>query len=121
MARQVEGVRADSMASQMVRFPSSMILPEPGQTFTVGSMTYVIGADGVEEIVEALQNHPAPIVPTSTMTSPISVPRRWVRRSISNDDLIASIDRVTDRLAECQLLVDSVLDQSRASDDFSAL
>ena len=55
------------------------------------------------------------------MTSPISAPRRWVRRSISNDDLIASIDRVTDRLAECQLLVDSVLDQSRASDEVPAL
>ena len=94
-------MRVDSMASQMVRFPSSMILPEPGQTFMVGSMTWVIGANSVEEIMEAMQNHPASIVPTSTMTSPISAPRRWVRRSISNDDLIASIDRVTDRLAEC--------------------
>ena len=99
-------MRNDSMESQMVRFPSSMILPEPGQTFTVGSMTWVIGANGVEEIVEAVQNHPAPIVPTSTMTSPIAMHHRWVRRSISNADLIASIDRVTDRLAECQLLVD---------------
>ena len=80
-------------------------------------MTWVIGANGVEKIVEAVQNHPAPIVPTSTMTSLISVPRCWVRRSISNDDLIASINRVIDRLAECQLLVDSVLDQSRASDE----
>jgi hypothetical protein len=60
----------------MVYFPSSMILPEPGQTFTVGSMTWVISANGVEEIVEAVQNHPAPIVPTSTSTSPISTPRR---------------------------------------------
>ena len=57
------------MASQMVRFPSSMILPELGQTFMVGSMTWVIGANGVEEIVEAVQNHPALIVPTSTTTS----------------------------------------------------
>ena len=55
------------------------------------------------------------------MTSPIPVPCRWVRRSISNDDLIVSIDRVTDRLAECQLLVGSVLDQSRASDEFPVL
>ena len=89
------------MASQMVYFLSSMILPEPGQTFMVGSMTWVIGADGVKEIVEAVQNHPVPIVPTSTTTSPILAPHRWVRRSISNDDLIASIDRVTDRLVEC--------------------
>ena len=32
--------------------------------------------------------------------SPIPAPRRWVRRSIDNDDLIASIDRVTNGLAE---------------------
>ena len=121
MARQVGGVRADSMVSQMVRFLSSMILPEPGQTFMIGSMTWVIDANGVDEIVEAGQNHTTPIVPTSTTTSPISAPRRWVRRSISNDDLIASIDRVTDHLAECQLLMDSVLDQSRASDEVPAL
>ena len=76
MTLQVGGVRADSMASQMVRFPSSMILPEPGQTFTVGSMTWVIGANGVEEIVEAVQNHPTPIVPTSTTTSSIPTHRR---------------------------------------------
>ena len=114
-------MRANSMASQMVRFPSSMILPEPGHTFMVGSMIWVIEANGVEEIVEAVQNHPTLIVPTSIMTSPILAPRRWVRRSISNDDLIASIDRVTDRLAECQLLVDSISDQSRASDEFPVL
>jgi hypothetical protein len=78
----------------------------------VGSMTWVIGVDSVEEIMEAAQNHPAPIVPTSTPTSLISAPRHWVRRSIDNDDLIASIDWVTNRLAECQLLMDLVLDQS---------
>ena len=71
--------------------------------------------------METVQNHPAPIVPTSTTTSSISTPRRWVRRSISNNDLIVSIDRVTDRLAECQLLVDSISDQSRASDEFPVL
>jgi hypothetical protein len=107
MARQVGGVRVDSMVSQMVRFPSSMILPEPRQTFTVRSMTWVIDANGVEEIVEAVQNHPAPIMPTSSTTSLISAPHRWVRRSISNDDLSTSIDRVTNCLAECQFLMDS--------------
>ena len=54
-------------------------------------MTWVIGPNGNGEIVEAVQ------------------------------DLIASIVLVIDHLAECQLLVDSVLDQSRASDDFPAL
>ena len=88
------------MASQMVCFPSSMVLPEPSQSFTVGSITWVIGANGVEEIVEAVLNHPASIIPTSATTSLIPVPRRWARRSIDQDDLIASIDRVTDDLAK---------------------
>ena len=44
------------------------------------------------------------------------MPHRWVRRSINNDDLIEAIDLFMDRSAECQLLVDSVLDWSRASD-----
>ena len=101
------------MANQMVTFPSFMAFPEPGQIFMVGSMTWVIGPDGCREIMEAVQDHPTPIVPISAMTYPISAPRRWVRRSISNDNLITYIDRVTNRLAECQLLVDSVLDQSR--------
>ena len=49
------------------------------------------------------------------------MPHRWVRRSINNDNLIEAIDWVMDRLAECQLPVDSVLDQSRASDEPPAL
>ena len=87
----------------------------------VESMTWVIDPDSNREIVEAVQDHPAPIALTLVMTSPVPAPCRWIRRSISTDDLIASIDRVTDRLTECQLLVDSVLDRSRASDDFLAL
>ena len=84
-------------------------------------MTWVIGPDGNEEIVEVVQDHPAPIVPTPATTSLIPMPCRWVRRSISNDDLIATIDHVIDCLAECHLLVDSVLDQSRASNKFLVL
>ena len=89
------------MANQMVTFSSSMAFPELGQIFTVGSMTWIIGPDGSGEIMEAGQDHPTSIVPTSTTTSLIPTSRHWVRRSISNDDLIASIDRVTDRLTEC--------------------
>ena len=109
------------MANQMVTFPSSMALPEPGQIFTVRSMTWIIDPDGNGEIMEAMQDHPVLIALTLATTSLIPPPHRWVRRSISNDDLIASIDRVTDRLVECQLLVDSVLDQSRVSDKFPVL
>ena len=42
------------MAYQMVTFPSSMAFLEPGQIFTVGSMTWVIGPDGNGEIMEAM-------------------------------------------------------------------
>ena len=59
------------MANQMVTFPSSMAFPEPGQIFTVGSMTWIIGPDGNGEIVEAVQDHPAPIALTLATTSPI--------------------------------------------------
>ena len=101
MARQVGGVHADSMANQMVPFPSSMAFPRPGRIFMVGSMTWIIGSNGNGEIMEAVQDHPTLIALTLAMTSLIPTPHRWVRKSISNDDLIASIDRVTDRLAEC--------------------
>jgi hypothetical protein len=74
MACQVVGVRAKFMASQMVTFLSSMALPELGQIFTVGSMTWVIGPDSNGEIVEAVQDHLAPIAPTLATTSLISCP-----------------------------------------------
>ena len=67
----------------------------------VRSMTWIIGPDGNREIMEEVQDHPVLIAQTLAMTSLILMPRCWVRRSISNDDLIASIDRVTDHLAEC--------------------
>ena len=85
----------------MVTFQSSMAFTKLGQIFTVGSMTWIIGPDDNGEIVEAVQDHPAPITLTLAMASPIPTPRCWVRRSISNDDMIASIDWVTHRLTEC--------------------
>jgi hypothetical protein len=42
------------MANQMVRFLSSMFLPQLGQSFTVGSMTWVIGTSGVGEIMDVV-------------------------------------------------------------------
>ena len=114
-------MRAEFMDNQMVTFSESMALLEPGQIFTIGSMTWVIGPDDNGRIMEAAQDHPAPTASTPATTSLILVPHRWVRRSINSDDLITSIDRVTDHLAECQLLMDSVLDQSRVGDDFPSL
>jgi hypothetical protein len=84
-------------------------------------MTWVIGANDVEEIMEAVQNHPAPIVPTATTTSPILVLHHWVRRSIDNNDLLTSIDRVTNSLTECLSLTESILDQFAMSDEVPAL
>jgi len=60
----------------MVTFPSSLATLEPGQTFTVGSMTWVIGPDSNEEIVEAVQDHPTPIALTLAMTSLVPAPCR---------------------------------------------
>ena len=71
MARQVGVVRAEFMAYQMVTFSSSMAFPEPGQIFTVESMTWIIGSDDNGEIVEAVWDHPAPIALTLATTSSI--------------------------------------------------
>jgi hypothetical protein len=109
------------MANQMVRVLSSMVLPEPGQLFMTGSMTWVIGANNVKEIMEAVQNHPAPIVPTATTTSSIPVPHRWVRRSIDNNHLLTSIDQVTNGLTECLSLTELILDRFAMSDKVPAL
>jgi hypothetical protein len=107
------------MVNQMVRFPSSMALLEPGQSFMVGSI--IIGANGVEETMEAAQASPAQIVPTTAPTPLTPAIRRWTRRSINNDDLIESIDRVTNGLTETLSLMESILDQSATGNEFPAL
>ena len=75
--------------------------------------------------MEAMQDNPAPNVSTLIMSAlapeaPILV-RRPVRRSIDQDDLIASIDRVTNGLAKCLSLAASVLNQSTNRDVTPAL
>jgi hypothetical protein len=57
------------MANQMVRFLSSIVLLEPSQSFTIGSMTWIVSANGIGEIMATVLNHPALIVPTSSKTS----------------------------------------------------
>ena len=54
-------MRADSMANQMVKFPRSMIFPEPGKSFMIGSITWIINTDDNREIMEAMQDNPAPV------------------------------------------------------------
>ena len=62
----------------------------------------------------------APITPALAPEAPILAPRR-VRRSINQDDLIASVDRVTNVLAECLSLAESILDRSTKVDQIPAL
>jgi len=54
------------------------------------------------------------------LEAPIPIPRP-VRRSIDQDDLIASIDRVTNGLAKCLSLAKLVLNQSTNRDVTPAL
>jgi hypothetical protein len=123
MARQVGGVHVDSMASQMVNFPTSMVLPV-GLTLAIGMFTWTTGVDGPAEVVEAVQAPPAPTKSISTMTDLISGPAlgslpptthrplpRYQGRRLDNT-MFESIDRVTTGLAETLTLVDSIKDRS---------
>jgi hypothetical protein len=124
VAHQVWGVRADSMASQMVNFPASMVLLA-GPTFTIGTFTWTTGADGPAEAMEVVQAPPAPTKSTSTMADSISGPvsglpppttrrplPRYQGRHLDNTDLVESINRVTMGLAKTLTLVDSIRDRS---------
>ena len=89
----------------------------------VGSISWVINADGVGELLEPAQIHstlttPAPttadlileLLPrSSSSTTHRSLPR-YQRRHISNDDLIKSNDRVGVKLADCLSIAESARD-----------
>ena len=107
----------------MAFFVGSSPLPQPSQIFTVGSISWVINADGVGELLEPEQIGSAPATPTPATTDPISeaIPRslsattcrplpRYQRRPINNDDLIESIDRVGLKLTDCLSDAESALD-----------
>ena len=107
------------MANQMVTFPASMIL-EAGQTFTVGAFTWTSGVNGTAEVVEAVRVSPTPIKSTPVPTDPnlgSSVPAachpfpRHRRRQLDDSDLVESIDRVTEGLAEAHTLVEAIEDR----------
>ena len=98
-------MRVVFMSNKMVRFAGSSSLPQPGQIFTVGSISWIINADGVGELIEPVQVDTAPItlmlaivdtISEPPLRSPSSTTHRllpcYQRRQINNDDLIASID-----------------------------
>ena len=108
------GVRVVSMSNKMVCSACSSSLPQISQIFMVGSISWIINADGVGELIEPVQIDSTPITPTPATTDPISEPPprsssptthcplpRYQRRRINNDDLIASIDQVSQKLVDC--------------------
>ena len=88
----------------------------------VGSISWVINADGVGELLEPVQIHSVPTTPapvtidlildplsrSPSSTTHRSLPR-YQRRHINNDDLIESIDRVGLKLADCLSVTKSAL------------
>ena len=126
-------MRAVYLLNKMAFSVGSSSLPQPGQIFTVGSISWTINADRVRELLEPVQINFAPIIPAPATVDPISEPLprspssttrrplpRYQRRQINNDDLIASIDQVGQKLADCLSIAESALDtlvQRRPSSD----
>ena len=116
-------MRAVSMSNKMVSFAGSSSLPQPSQIFTVGSISWIINADGVRELIEPVQIDTASVTPTPATADLISEPPLrlpsptthcplpcYQRRQINNDDLIASIDQVGQKLADCLSIAELALD-----------
>ena len=116
------GVRAVSMMNKMVHFAVSSSSAKPDQIFTVGSISWVINADEDREIIKPVQIDSAPTTPTPAMANPISeLPPRssspttrrllhhYSRKQVGNDDLIASIDQVGQKLTNCLSIMESAL------------
>ena len=107
------GVHAVSMTNKMAHFSSYSSSPEPGQIFTVRSISGVINADGDGEIFKPVQIDSASTTPTPATADPISEPPprssspitrrplpRYPRKQVGNDDLIASIDQDGQKLTD---------------------
>ena len=110
------------MMNKMVHFLGSSSSPKPGQILTVGSISWVIKADGDGEIFKPMQIDSAPTTPTLATVDPISKPPprssspttrrllpRYSRKQVGNNDLIASIDQVGQKLTDCLSLMESAL------------
>ena len=68
------GVRVVSISNKMVHSTGSSSLPQPGQIFTVGSISWLINADGVGELLEPEQIGSAPATPAPATADLISEP-----------------------------------------------
>ena len=114
---------AVSLSNKMAFSAGSSFLPQPGQIFMVGSISWVINANGVRDLLEPNQIISAPIIPAPTTADPISEPPtrslssatrcplpRYQRRRINNDDLIESIGWVDLKLVDCLSITESALD-----------
>jgi len=119
--------------NKMVFSAGSSSLPQPGQIFMVGSITWVVNADGVGELLEPVRICSAPTTLAPATANPMSKPLSrsapsathrslpcYQRRHVNNDDLIESIDQVGLKLADCLSIAESALDtlvQHRAPSD----
>ena len=116
------GVCAVSMSNKMVHFVGSSSFPQPGQIFMVGSISWIINVDGDGEIIEPVQIDSTPTTPAPATADPISEPPprsssptihrplpRYPRKRIDNDDLIASIDQVGQKLTDYLSIAESAL------------
>jgi hypothetical protein len=120
------------MANQMVCFPRPSFSPRPGQSFAIESISWVINANGDGEIIEPVHDNPTPTLlspePAVSILEPVlglpSSPRAHrltpyrPSKHVDQDNLIASINWVDQKLAECLSLVKLVLDQSPYDDEF---
>ena len=74
LACQVGVVRAVSLSNKMAFSAGSSSLPQPGQIFIVGSISWIINVDGVRELLEPAQIDSALITPAPTIADPILEP-----------------------------------------------
>jgi len=108
------------MMNKMVRIAGSSSSPKLSQIFTVGSISWIINVDGDGEIIEPVQIDSTPTTPAPATADPISEPPPrsssptthrllpcYPRKQINNDDLIASIDQVGQKLTDCLSIAES--------------
>ena len=58
-------MRVVSLSNKMVFYVGYLSLPQPSQIFMVGSISWVINADEVGELIEPVQTNTAPTTPNT--------------------------------------------------------